>query len=224
MPKRNVGNKRASANNEIIHGLEKYDTHILIEPDTDYPALGNIRSKRSSSVSNYSKMQSNSSSIFTAIKSQFTSVSSDSPNRKRAGELDLTGSDSDSGKTFIKMHVVLYIIIVLFIILRVISTLNNQAFTNDIRIRKDEILKLFTDQITFDMKFLGAKVYLRSGEIGLRTIFGITSTIDFIYPLVSLFPVYDYSLNNSYEKIMSKCENKNIKLCQYNYSYAVLKG
>lgn len=49
------------------------------------------------------------------------------------------------------------------------------------------------------MNLLSAKVYLRNGEAGLRNIFGINSPLSFIYPLVSVVPVYDYNIDNDYE-------------------------
>jgi hypothetical protein len=160
---------RRSSDNEMILGLEKYDTsNENYEITVNKPATFDLtNSQIQSTISKVSKSskkghsrQSNDNlqnesvkqaSVLGLIKQSYLSTQQERSDnrRKRSGELDLTGSMLDPSNKLLADHCILYLVSLSFLLILGLSIHFKLQFDANYLQGKNELLTTYEDQIIF---------------------------------------------------------------------------
>lgn len=95
--------------------------------------------------------------------------------RKRAGELDLSGSMLDPNSKLIGIHWIVYIISISFLIFLAVSLSLNLGYNSAYLAHKNEILTIYSKQISFEKYLLTIKTYLTQGATAIEALFAVTN-------------------------------------------------
>lgn len=152
------------------------------------------------------------------------------PKRKRAGELDLKGSDSDPSLRIIKKHAILYALFIPSIIFLTLQTSYTRSFGLEIKNRKDSIIKVLDIYTSTELSFFLGKIYFRNGNAGLAAI-DPNYGFNYLQSVVGTTPIYDFNGKFGYDSILPNCSkipatsgsaNYSKTVCMLNYTYLTL--
>ena len=100
--------------------------------------------------------------------------------RKRAGELEMAGTDADKDKWVVGQHWLLYSLVVVFVLLLgILAVIQAQEYSR-IKDRKQVIIEMTNSQAEISYLFLMSKVMLRDNGLGAPTQYTPSFAIDTI--------------------------------------------